>query len=441
MMTRLQIHRCAPLVPALVCAAALAGQASMSSAAEPPASAPRAATETLLPGDYWVSEVRDEIVGRAWARRITVTEVTATAITTEETVEATGQKQGYKIYDRSWNLIDGGAQRYETNDGSGPRLPLAVGKTWSFKSGYVMKKTGESFVLSGASKVAAQESTTTGAGTFDTFRIESSVTFRSAADPSRITKITNTSWYAPAVSHWVRRTSETRTDGHLVQSGSETITSYGRRKADPPPPRRDAHSLEPVAMEEPMPGDYWTYDGGDEIRGTTTRVTSTVTKVTPDEITVATMAENAKLPRTRVYDRFWNIIENDNLKFTPNDGTGIRLPLAVGKTWSYKCSVASKSDNWSHSGTSKVAARDSVTTAAGTFETFRIETSTSVKNVANPSEATNVTTVTWYAPAIDHFVKRTLATRIDGHLTQSSSQMLVSYGRRQANASAPGGPP
>jgi hypothetical protein len=454
MMRKIAIRCGAPLVVAVLAVAVLQAAAVIAASAEPagmppaiappevtqaPASpAPPAAMEAPTPGDYWVYQTRDEITGMAGAtRRRTVTEVTATEITTEVTAEGTNQKQGSMIYDRSWNLIDRGDKRYTTNDGTGIRLPLTVGKTWSSKSNYVVKKTGESWVQSGTSKVTARESMTTSAGTFDTFKIESSITLQSVADPSRIQKHTDTGWYAPAIDHWVRRTYETRLNGHLVENLADTLISYGRRQADTPPPRAEPPSAPPVAMEDPLPGDQWTYEVRDEIRGTVLPDRKyTVTEVTPDGISTVLTAVNSRNPRSLVFDRSWNLIDRGDLKFTPNDGTGIRLPLAVGKTWSYKSNAvrAEKGESFIYSGTSKVVAQETLTTSAGTFETFKIETSTTVQNVANPSTVMKLTNVTWYAPLIDHWVKHTFAARVDEHLTQSTSDTLISYGRRQADA-------
>jgi hypothetical protein len=38
---------------------------------------------------------------------------------------------------------------------------------------------------------------------------------------------------------------------------------------------------------------------------------------------------------------------------------------------------------------------------------------------------------TWYAPAIDHWVKRTFVARTNGHLRTSETYELVEYGRKQ----------
>ena len=38
---------------------------------------------------------------------------------------------------------------------------------------------------------------------------------------------------------------------------------------------------------------------------------------------------------------------------------------------------------------------------------------------------------TWYAPAIDHWVKRAVITRVDNHLVVNNTLELTEYGRKQ----------
>lgn len=86
---------------------------------------------------------------------------------------------------------------------------------------------------------------------------------------------------------------------------------------------------------------------------------------------------------------------------------------------------------WRRSGISKVVGEESVTTKAGTFDTFRIETTFAGTNVNNPTLKNDVTSTTWYAPAIDHWVKRTFVSRANKHLRINDVTELVEYGRKQ----------
>src|SRR5262249_4635745 len=152
--------------------------------APPSVSAPAASpdvSETMeeaMPGDHWTYETRDEITGDVKAMTTNVvTEVTATAISLR--VNIVGKPNaGYVTYDHSWNVVNSGDWRYTPNDGTGVRLPLAVGKKWTFQSANSNSTQGLNFKRSGTSIVSAQESITTSAGTFDTFKIETSYSMR-----------------------------------------------------------------------------------------------------------------------------------------------------------------------------------------------------------------------------------------------------------------------
>jgi hypothetical protein len=189
-----------------------------------------------------------------------------------------------------------------------------------------------------------------------------------------------------------------------------------------------------VAMEEPLQGDHWTYQVRDEITGTISSTnTGVVTEVTPTEISVRTRTAGNSVDGLIVYDRSWNLTGSGDWKYSPNDGTGIRIPLAVGKTWTFQSNQvnAQKGYTFKRSGTSKVLDQETVTTKAGTFETFKIETTFSARNVNDPTSKNEFASVTWYAPAIDHWVKRTFISRTDNHLRTSTTIELVDYGRRQ----------
>ena len=77
-----------------------------------------------------------------------------------------------------------------------------------------------------------------------------------------------------------------------------------------------------------------------------------------------------------------------------------------------------------------MVAQESVTTKAGTFDTFKIQTSIQLQNSIDPTKKAQSLQDTWYAPAIDHWVKRTAETRIDGKLRDKNTTELIEYGRR-----------
>lgn len=186
-------------------------------------------------------------------------------------------------------------------------------------------------------------------------------------------------------------------------------------------------------MEDPQVGDHWTYEYRDEITGDVkSTLTQTVTDVSVSEIGV----RNSKLGTAgdgyQTFDRSWNLVNSGNWHYRPSDGTGIRAPLAAGKSWPFKSNDLNTTAglNGKRSGTSKVVAQESVTTPAGTFDTFKIETSFQIQNTNDPTKKVQAIVQTWYAPAIDHWVKRSFVSRSDGRVRANNSIELVEYGRR-----------
>jgi hypothetical protein len=215
------------------------------------------------------------------------------------------------------------------------------------------------------------------------------------------------------------------------------VASSALAQQAPPQTGTPAASTQPskavVAMEEPLPGDHWTYEVRDEISGTISATReNVVTEVTPTEISVRFKIVGTPNDGLYVYDRSWNLLSNGPWKYSPNDGAGIRAPLATGKTWLFKSNNvnAGNGSTWNWSGNSKVVGEESLTTRAGTFQTFRIESTSSGHNVNDPTRKEDVTSQTWYAPAIDHWVKRVFIVRADNHLKISNTLELTEYGRK-----------
>jgi len=189
----------------------------------------------------------------------------------------------------------------------------------------------------------------------------------------------------------------------------------------------------PEPMEEAQPGDRWTYELRDEITGEIkSTFTNTVTDVSASEIGIRTGVLGNSNSGYLTFDRSWNMKGNGTWRYNPNDGTGVRAPLAVGKAWPIKATDSNSTAgvSWKRSGTAKVAAQESVTTQAGTFDTFRIEASFQIQNAKDPTKKWQVVQQTWYAPAINHWVKRTYVSRSEGRVRDSSIIELVEYGRR-----------
>jgi len=225
------LRRAAPLGFCLLASGALAQQASPPAAT---ASTAQAATkmEEPLPGDRWVYELRDEITGNVTAiREYAVTEVTPTTISVRyRKVGGNNNESGLAIYDRSWNVVEDRPWRYQPHDGSGIQSPLETGKTWPVRTNNINSANGNVWRRSGTSKVIGQESVTTKAGTFDTFKIETTFTGTNVNNPTVKNEVISTTWYAPAIDHWVKRSFVSRANKHLQINNTIELVEYGRKQ-------------------------------------------------------------------------------------------------------------------------------------------------------------------------------------------------------------------
>ena len=189
-----------------------------------------------------------------------------------------------------------------------------------------------------------------------------------------------------------------------------------------------------ISMEEPLPGDFWTYELRDEISGSVKAVRNNmVTEVTTTEISVRFNIQGKPEEGLTVYDRSWNLKSAAPWKYTPHDGSGIQSPLKAGASWKSEGDDINNSNGniWKRSGRSKVVGQETVTTKAGTFETIKIETIVNRRPTNDPTRKMEIIQQTWYAPAIDHWVKRTQIGRGNGNLIFNNTLELVEYGRKK----------
>jgi hypothetical protein len=199
----------------------------------------------------------------------------------------------------------------------------------------------------------------------------------------------------------------------------------------PPAPAATESAPPQETMEDPQVGDRWTYEIRDDITGDIkSTFTATITEVSATEISLRTNVIGNSNFGYVTYDHSWNRTINGNWRFSPNDGTGIRAPLEVGKTWSNKSNDTTTGAAIKRSVTSKVVAQESVTTRAGTFDTYKIETSFTFQSSKDPTKKAQEAWQTWYAPSVDHWVKQTSVVRSDGRVRTKTTSELVEYGRR-----------
>ncbi len=183
-----------------------------------------------------------------------------------------------------------------------------------------------------------------------------------------------------------------------------------------------------------LAGDHWTYEVRDEISGAIkfTR-TDMVTDIANNAITVRVDFANTGRSTTIFYDSAWNILHDGPFRYSPNDGTGFHLPLTVGAQWKFAADVINSSNGqtFRRTGNSRVTGQDKITTKAGTFDVFVVETDYVGKNVQDPTLVNQTTSRSWFSPDVNHWIKRNFVIRQRGHVVQNNTIELIDYGRKK----------
>ena len=180
-------------------------------------------------------------------------------------------------------------------------------------------------------------------------------------------------------------------------------------------------------------GDRWVYETRDEMNGYPKETyTEVVTELSLGEIIVNVTFSGSAASIFVTYDRDWNCIDNLIWRFRPSNGAGISLPLAVGKTWGIEFDARNSQTGASFKGSSssKVVAEENVTTAAGTFDTFKIERQVRQFDTADPSKVTESQIVLWYAPQINRFVRRTSLVKFEERTRSITTEELADFTRK-----------
>lgn len=182
-----------------------------------------------------------------------------------------------------------------------------------------------------------------------------------------------------------------------------------------------------------LPGDRWVYEISDEITGDLKQTTTVIVIAVSDtEINTRVSTRGAARPRQIVFDPGWSRIDDDVWKFRPSDGAGVQLPLQVGKEWRFenKATQFQNGTALSTTGQSKIVAQEKITTPAGTFDTFKMETTMRQVNSNDQTKAATVNIALWYAPAVNRWVRRTYKVQIEGRLRDSHTEELTDYSRK-----------
>jgi hypothetical protein len=193
------------------------------------AQSPAETNDSVRVGDRWTYETKDEITGKPKDTYVAVVaEVSDKEIVTDVSYRG---KPGSRriIFDRDLNCVDDSIWKYAPNNGEGVRPPLTVGKEWRVEYETKNKQTGAILRTSEVSTVVAQETLTTPAGTYETFKIERHVTQHNAADETKGSESDVVTWYAPKVNRWVRRTFVTRIEKRVRSNMSEELADFSRK--------------------------------------------------------------------------------------------------------------------------------------------------------------------------------------------------------------------
>jgi len=183
----------------------------------------------VLPGDRWVYELKDEITGDVKeTTTVVVLDVSDKEINTRVSTRGIPRPRQV-VFDPGWSRIDDSVWKYRPSDGSGIRTPLEVGKEWRFESKATHFQYGTAITISGQSKVVGAEKITTSAGTFDTFKVDTTLRQINSNDQTKASSVTATLWYAPSINRWVRKTYRTQIEGRVRDSHTEELTDYSRK--------------------------------------------------------------------------------------------------------------------------------------------------------------------------------------------------------------------
>ena len=179
-------------------------------------------------------------------------------------------------------------------------------------------------------------------------------------------------------------------------------------------------------------GDRWSYDVKDGATGDLRQaITIVVVDVTDKEINTRISVAGANRPRVFIFAHDWGRIDDSLWQFQPPE-IGLKTPLSVGKQWRAETGAKNlKTGSALHgSGSAKVLGQEKITTAAGTFDTFKVETVVRQVNNNDQTKASTSTSVFWFAPAVNRWVKKTAETRFEGRLRDSVVEELTSYSRK-----------
>jgi hypothetical protein len=175
-------------------------------------------------------------------------------------------------------------------------------------------------------------------------------------------------------------------------------------------------------------GDTWKFRSSDGFTGElTAEFTQQVVDVNDREIVVQLHNLKSDKRVLRYFNRQWNVLDVGNAKYEPYY-PDYKFPLSVGMTWNGKYTY-SGDDGAIFTGyvTAKVATLEKVTVPAGTFDAYRIDGNVETRSTTANAQLTTIRTTTWYAQAVQRFVRRDVVTTRDGRVRSKTVDELVEY--------------
>lgn len=182
------------------------------------------------------------------------------------------------------------------------------------------------------------------------------------------------------------------------------------------------------ATAQPKKGDQWTYDYTDLTTNTPAATTTyTVTEVANSEVTVSVSKLGAPGSWLLVFDKDWNVKQDNLWKNLPGDGLGFQLPLKVGQAWPISGSNKNVQNGavFRHQGKSRVVDETKIQTSAGEFDAFKIVSDLKWFAINGGGLKSDIHAETWFAPEINRIVKRTYTSHLAGHVASSYTMELT----------------
>jgi hypothetical protein len=104
-----------------------------------------------------------------------------------------------------------------------------VGKEWRFQHRNQNTSTGAVIRVTTKAKVVGQETAKVGSQEYETFKIETQI-HQVIPGSGRSQDLSITTWYAPAINRWVKRSWALRADGHLKDQHTHELVEYSPGK-------------------------------------------------------------------------------------------------------------------------------------------------------------------------------------------------------------------